>query len=151
MTAYWDEARHPADRLIRDILASGREATWEEAAPIVQRMAEARFPTIRAHLRKRVDREDQWAAGTTEAEYLADLRRAIQDTASRLAVYERRGGHMAAVLAETARIVTGNRQGPASLPLTFVIYSADRGILVTGYQASSISTITVPEDITWLK
>ncbi len=37
------------------------------------------------------------------------------------------------------------------LPELLVIYSADRGILVTGYQCSSLATAAIPKEALWLK
>jgi hypothetical protein len=31
--------------------------------------------------------------------------------------------------------------------MLFVVYSADRGIILSGYQASSLSRIALPEDV----
>lgn len=143
-------SQDPTDVLIRDLIQTGRDATAEEIDQITKRMAGARFPSLNAHLVKHVD-DEQWVTGTTEQEYLSDLQRAIQDESARLAVYKRRGGNLASVLAETERIVDERRRGLDWEPLLFVAYSADRGIIVTGYQASSLSRITLPEDVRWLK
>jgi hypothetical protein len=47
------------------------------------------------HLAKRVVLDHQWAFGTTAAQYLADLTAAVRDPRAQLAVYQRRGGHIA--------------------------------------------------------
>lgn len=143
-------SEHPADRLIREIIRTGRGATGQERSLILRRMRVVPFPAVGTHLRRRLA-EQQWAEQMTEGEYLADLRRAIQDLAARLVVYARRGGNLSAVLAETSRVVPGDHRGQNALPLTFVVYSADRGILLTGYQASVVSEIAIPEAAQWLK
>src|SRR5215211_2778926 len=109
-------SQHPADRLIRDLIATRRRATPEEVAAIIARMASAPFdgrtvrvvPALRgvlpgatanaltSHLAKRVFDERQWASGTTADDYLNDLRRAVRSPAGRLLVYNRRGGNLAA-------------------------------------------------------
>jgi len=38
-----------------------------------------------------------------------------------------------------------------SLPFVFVIYAADRGRIVSGYQASGVEAIAIPDDVQWLK
>lgn len=111
-------------------------------------MAEATFPTVGPHLARRL-RERQWAEGITEERYLDDLRRAIRAADARLALYMRRGGHIAAVVSDTARIIPALRRGASSRPLLFVVYSADRGIIVTGYQASDLGHIGLPEGVLW--
>ena len=101
------------------------------------------------HLVKRVVSERQWAYGTPAEAYLADLREAAQVLDGRLALYFRRGGHMAAVLVR-------NRLDPAKLgseplPRLLVVFSADRGTMVSGYQISSVALSNIPGDALWLK
>ncbi len=43
------------------------------------------------------------------------------------------------------------RRGAQPEPYLYVVYSADRGMIVSGYQASSFSKISVPADVRWLK
>lgn len=136
--------------MIRALIHSGRIATVADLDQIVTRMAQAEYPTIKQHLNKRVG-EKQWVDGTTEGEYLADLRNAIRNGGARLAIYERRGGNIASVVAETANIIPDSRRGQDSLPLLFVAYSADRGIIVSGYQASILGEISIPKRARWLK
>lgn len=143
-------SQDPTDMLIRDLIRTGREARIEEIGQITKRMTEVRFPSGSAHLAKHVA-DEQWMVGMTEQEYLSDLQQAIQDETARLAVYERRGGNIALILAETEHIVDERRRGPYWEPLLAVVYSADRGIIVTGYQASSLSRIALPKDVRWLK
>ena len=147
---YGGLSQHSTDRLIRDLLHSGRIATGEEIDQIVRHMAGASFPSETAH-RNRRTAEQQWADVTTVGQYVDDLRRAIVDPAARMAIYMRRGGHMAAALTDTARIVPEERRGANAALLLFVAYSADRGILVTGYQASSLHSISLPGGVQWLK
>ncbi len=145
-----DLSQDTADLLIRDLIWTGRAATAEEIDRITQRMASSPFPALRAHLARRLI-ERQWIVGTTEQEYVDDLRRAIRDDAARVAVYRRRGGNLAAVLAPSERILPTQRRGARWLPVLFVVYSADRDIILSGYQASSLRTIALPEDIRWLR
>lgn len=146
-------SQHPVDRLIRELIRTGRPATPEEVERIIERMATvpfnprqrrvrgeergasyqgytlgAREEALRYHLIKRIVIEKQWAEGTTEEQYLTDLRRAVSSSAARLVVFERRGGF-----------------------LMLVIYAADRGIIVSGYQFSSLETVRIPEEARWLR
>lgn len=141
---------HPTDKLIRELLRFGRPATVEEIGQIERRMATAPFPTAVAHRDRHVT-DEQWTEATTVQQYTDDVRKALSDPKARLAVYVRRGGHMAAAITDTARIVPNGRRGARSVPLLFVAHSADRGILVAGYQASSLKTVALPEQIRWLR
>lgn len=141
----------PIDALAREAIQTGRALTDEYVGQLIERMATAPFPTAVPHRDLHVVEGKQWAERTTVDQYADDLRRAVRDPAARLALYVRRGGHLAAIVAETARIVPTERQGANALPLLFVVFSADRGIIVTGYQVSSLERIHLPEDIRWLK
>lgn len=103
------------------------------------------------HLIKRVVIERQWAEGTEFGEYLGDPRRAIRHPQARLAVYQRRGGILAVTITPTERVVPRERLGPLALPNLLVIFSANRGMIVTGYQYSSIEAIGIPKEAQWLK
>lgn len=167
---------HPTDRLIRALIQTGRRATLDEVEQIVERMATAPFEprqrrvpvverglsyqgrTLRAreeslfyHLVKRVLVNEQWADGTTADEYLTDLRQAVRSSDAHLLLYRARGGHMAVLIAPTAAILPVMRQGARMLPNLLVVYSADRGIIVSGYQFSALSGIRIPQEAQWLK
>ncbi len=169
-------SRHPIDQLIRDLIGKRQVATAEASRAIVHRMANAPFdPRVRAvpeeyrelrhrgrplgpradsllyHLAKRVVDEKQWAPDCTAEQYLADLRRAILAPDARLAVYRERGGHIAATLTPTDSVVPESRRGPNTQAKLLVIYAADRIIIVTGYQISSLATARIPQDAQWLK
>jgi hypothetical protein len=169
-------SQHPADRVIRELIATRRRATAAEVAAIVARMANvpfdgrivsvrayergaryqghrlgAREDSLRYHLIKRVAIEEQWSDGATIHSYLADLRRAVLAPTARLLVYERRGGTIAATITPTDDVLEGARQGSRSLPNLLVVYSADRGQIITGYQFSTWSSTGLPEEVVWLK
>lgn len=169
-------SRHPADQLIRELIATGRAATEEEVARIVARLATAPFdprvlpvpaalrgarlggrtlghhePAVTIHLAQRVIGDGQWSAATTEADYLADLRRGIGDPSARLVIYKRRGGPIAATLTPADRALPSDRRGPKSPPWLYVVYAVDRGIIVSGYGASGPQTLSIPEDARWLR
>ncbi len=164
------------DRLIRELIETDREATSEEVGRIVGHIAAAPFdPRVvpvavdhRAlthegrtlgsrenalvyHLVQRVVVERQWAEGTTPERYLADLRQAVRTPDARLVVYFRRGGHIAVTVTPTDRVLSPGRRGVGELPNLLVVYSADRGIIVTGYQFSTIEATGIPRDARWLR
>ncbi|MGI8550654.1 MAG: hypothetical protein ACR2PL_07670 [Dehalococcoidia bacterium] len=141
---------HVTDVLIRDLIPTGNAPEVTEVGQILRRLVSVPFPSIREHLAQRI-RDEQWSAATTEQEYLGDLRRAIEDSRIHLSVYKRRGGAIAAVLTETQRIVPEERRGAKWEPLLFIAYSADRGIIVTGYQAGALGEIRIPGDAQWFR
>ena len=153
--------QHQVDRLIREIIATRRPVQADEIDQIVDWIATAPFDpgpaapvrmkrrgmtyqghtlgarasALTYHLVKRVVDEGQWAFGTTSAEYLADLREAARIQDGWLVLYRRRGGDMAVVLSQNR--IAPNRLGPAALPWIVVVFSADRGTIISGYQVSS--------------
>ena len=169
-------SRHPADRLIHELIGTRRAAADDEIEQIVERMATAPFgrSTVRVpvkergarygdlvlgtradsltyHMVKRVAIEQQWPNGTSGDQYLADLARAIRDPGARLTVCPRRGGSIAAIITPTARVMPAHRLGAEPAPQLLVIYSADRGMIVTGYQFSTLDQTGVPEEAVWLR
>ena len=160
---------------MRELVRTRRAATPAEVQQILAHMAAAPFdprdqavpatlqgvsylgrtlgprePRHLVLLVQRVIGDSQWAYGTTEAEYLADLRAAVRHMLARLVVYERRGGFHAATLTPTAMILPIQRRGPQWLPLLYVVHSADRGTISSGYQASALTTLSIPGDALWL-
>jgi hypothetical protein len=168
-------SQHPVDRLIRELIATRRAPEPLETAAIVDRIATAPFDsqtvvpvrmkhrgltyqgevlgarasTLTYHLVKRVIDDEQWAFGTTAAEYLADLRQAARSLDVSVLVYERRGGCMAATISPNR--IPAVRRGLNALPWMLVVLSADRGMIVSGYQTSSDRLTNIPEDALWLR
>jgi len=106
--------------------------------------------SLTIHLAKRVFDEQQWANGTTGAAYLADLRRAVLAPTAQFVVYDRRGGDLAACIAPTVDVLPPERRGVRQSENLLVVYSVDRGVLITGYQFSDLTEVGVPEDALWL-
>ncbi|MDO8674119.1 MAG: hypothetical protein Q7O66_22125, partial [Dehalococcoidia bacterium] len=118
------------DRLIRELIETGRDATLFEVGQILAKMASAPFDSSiihvpkadrgivygglllgarsdawTYHLVKRVVVERQWAVGTSAEQYLADLRAAVRHDEARLVVFKRRGGNMAATVTPTEQFM----------------------------------------------
>lgn len=110
-----------------------------------------RVPALTLHLLMRVFIDAQWAPDTREADYLTDLRAAVRFQHSHLGLFVRRAGSMAAIVAETDSLVPNERRGEKWLPNMIVVYSADRGMIVSGYQFSTMMAVAIPEDVQWLK
>ena len=167
-------SQHPVDALIRDLIRTRRPHQTMKYMRIIDQIANAPFderilpvrgryqglsyrgrtltqraPALFLHLVQRVVVEEQWADGIREQEYLTDIRTAIRDDAARLCIYRRRGGSLAAILVSNRMPLS--RCGLGALPLIFVVYSADRGRIISGYQASSLATLSIAEDVQWLK
>ncbi|MCX6022384.1 MAG: hypothetical protein NTZ05_11780 [Chloroflexi bacterium] len=167
---------HPTDRLMRDLITTGRAATPEDVRQIIERMATAPFDqrvlsvdgplrgklfqgsrigfqedSVRLHLMRRVLVDYRWTDTTSVEQYLSDMRNAVRHSTSRLAVYRRRGGSMALIVTPTHEVLALERRSEKSLGLLAVLHSADRGIMVSGYQISGLSELALPEDIQWLK
>ena len=162
------------DQLIEELVQARRQATPTEIARILSRMAGASFApnTVKVpikdrghsyrgqtlgsqansldyHLVKRVIVEEEWSPGTTAAEYVADLQRVVQQPGARLVLFPFGSHHRAMALTATNRVIPSNRLGSAPLPLLIVVYSTDRGALITGYQVSSISKVNIPTGAVW--
>ena len=167
---------HPTDQLIRELVQTRRRATPREIEQIIERMATAPFTpdlvrvpsherslrylgrylgaradSLAYHLAKRVLVDRQWAEGTTEQQYLADLRRAVRAPSSRLLLYIRHGRFVAATITSTRRVLPPGRRNRRTRPRLLVVYLADRGIILTGYQFGALDALDVPEDALWLK
>ncbi len=169
-------SEHPTDRLIRDLIQNRRPASDNEVAQIVDRIARAHFSrqirvvpsrdrgasyggrtlgnradSLTYHIVKRVVVEEQWADGTTDRQYVADLWRAARSPAASLAVYVSGDDHIAVTLTPTADVIPPERLGIRPEQLVLVVYSAGNGIIVTGYQVSSVSATRIPSEAIWLR
>src|SRR5262245_54500080 len=164
---------HPADELIRELIQTGRPAGAAEIERILQRMETAPFdpqirptpdklrdqaylgrklgprePTLIIHLAQRMLGDEQWRVGTTAAEDLTDLRKGLRAPGARLAIYADRGGVIAASFGPNS--ASAMSRGARPEPWLFVVYSADRGMLITGYQVSGLHTVRIPGSARWL-
>jgi hypothetical protein len=167
-----DESR----RLIEELLATGRQPESTEIDQIIVLISTAPFepreiraplperhlrygqhslagpvPSLIDHLIKRVVVERQWAPGTTAQQYVRDIQQAVRHPAARLIVYVRRGGTMAAALVPTERVIPAGRRGRRTRRNFAVIYSVDRGTIITAYQYTDETTMSIPRDARWLK
>lgn len=167
-------SQHPIDQLLRELIETKRAATAEEitavaahiaAAPFESRVVAvppklrdrdvagrrlgARAPSLDVHFAKRMS-ERQWTSATSAQDYLDDLRRAVRLTTARFIAYRRRGGYIACVVSATTDVVEASRRGAAALPLLLIVYAIDRGIIISGYQVSSIEQTGIPGEAQWL-
>lgn len=158
------------------MIRTGRSASDEEVEQIIERIATAPFdrrvipvPTrlrglayqgrtlgaredaLTYHLTKRVVEERQWTMGTTADEYLGDVQRAVRAAVARLTIYARRDGHIAATVTPISVAVPPARRTADSLPNVLVVYSADRGIILSGYQFSGLDRTGIPTEARWLR
>ena len=102
-----------------------------------------------AHLAKRVLVERQWGRETTPDQYLSDLRSVLDDPDLGKAVYQNKDGRILLGLLGQNR-VPRERLGDSSEPFIWVLYSADYGTIVSGYQVSGMNRVTLPKDVHWL-
>jgi hypothetical protein len=58
---------------------------------------------------------------------------------------------MVVTLAATTAVIPEERRGVNARPAMPVAFSADRGVVVSGYQFPDRSTVAIPGDATWLK
>jgi hypothetical protein len=171
------DAPHPADRLIHDLIAHPRTVTEEEIRLITDRIASAPFnsaiqkvsvadrgfnyqgiipgrqtDSLTLHLIQRVIKDRHWAIGTTAVEYLRSLHAAARSESVQIALYRQwEERDIAVVIARTRTVLNEHQLGPKSETNLIVVYRADRGILITGYQFSTMDEINIPDDALWLK
>ena len=58
---------------------------------------------------------------------------------------------MAAAVSRTDAVIPTARQGSGFQPFVLVVYSADRGVVISGYQFSNFARVSIPPDAIWLK
>jgi hypothetical protein len=88
--------------------------------------------------------------GTTATQYLADLHAAAR-AAAFLGVYPYGSDVAAATLTNRSAVIPAVRTGLQPQHLILVVYSADNGWLITGYQVSSVAATTIPQGVLWLR
>jgi len=168
---------HPADLLIHELIARPRPATEQEIRLIIDRIASAPFnrdmqnvpiaqrglgyrgiipgahmTSLALHFIQHVEVERQWATGTTIDAYLESLHRAARDPEVQIALYRQWGMRdIAVAIVPTKRVLDSRQMGPGALPNLLVVYRADRGMLISGYQFSSMDNVRIPKDAVWLK
>ncbi len=119
---------------------------------MVEHIATAEFLSeapLERHVRQRVA-DEQWQAGLTASELRSDMAR-FAIYARMLGIYTRRGGAMACLLSEVEGVVEPQRRGPYAEALAIVVYSIDRGKVITAYQFSAMTQLSMPEDARWFR
>lgn len=164
---------HPVDELIFDLIQRRRDANRDEVEQIRARLNTAPFSTqvVRAarqhrgleyagrrvedrtdsgylHLVRRVLVDRQWVHGTTMQQYLEDLQQLAIDPFTRLMVYDRGQGVVAAAFGPNR--IPASRLGAMAQPYLLVIYSADRSSIITGYQVSELDQVGIGDEPLWL-
>lgn len=166
--------RHP-DALIRELIAfPERTATVEELDQILEHIARASFnmkmidvpvelvglellerelrareDSLTAHVAARVLRDKQWHEGGTKEDFLSDIKRAVSHPDAALAVYEARRTNFAGVVAPNT--VPAGRRGSDAGDYIVVLYSADRGRIITAYQAKDVYSTRIPKRARWIR
>jgi hypothetical protein len=168
---------HPADLLIHEMIVHPRPATEREIQIITDRIASAPFneemhnvpvplrslryrgvtlgthtTSLALHFIQHVEVEKQWATGTTIDAYTDSLHRAVRDPEVRIALYRQwLMRDIAAAVVPTKRVLDNRQMGSGTLPNLLVVYRADRGMLISGYQFSTMDNIRIPRDAVWLR
>jgi hypothetical protein len=160
--------------LIRELIATGQEPTRAEKRRIFDRIAGApfslmlidvpgrhrgfladgqpigRIATSLTYHRAKHTADGQWKDSTTPHQYVGDLRRGVRARSAELALYIVGGRKMAAVRVPTNDAVPIARRGRRGWPNLLVIYSADFGRILTGFQYVSLDSTQIPRDVRWL-
>ncbi len=150
------------DDLILNLIETGRQASTEEVAAIIAHVAQAPFatylakvpnqlrrlltakgvelpaklPSLAIHWLKRVGEEEQWPPGTTDAQYVADLQKAVLHPDVQICCYRYYQQPFVGFLSPShVQGVKGARV------FIFVAYSPLYGTITTGYQASGVDEI----------
>ena len=87
-------------------------------------------------------------SSTTIEEYVADLHTAIEQVESKLAIYRMEDGrYVLGVLAPNT--ISRNRLGRGRKAFLWVVYNADYGTIITGFQTKG--SVVVPEGAVWIR
>lgn len=145
------------DALILKLIVDGRRATNAEVAEIIAHVVQvpfasyvsrvpvrvreellvsgiacpARLPSVEWHLLERIYLDRQWTVNTTQEQYLADLRLAVQSPAVEIWTYLYFGRPYAGFIAPSQ-----TRGAIDSERLLFVAYSPEFGSLTTGFRTA---------------
>lgn len=156
---------HDVDQLLLTLVNLNRQATDEELSQMITHVAQAPFssrpvkmtrwlrqaleargvrspgeklPSVDIHLLKRLYLDRQWPTGTTVEQFLADLHQAVRHPAVQVWTYRWLGEACAGFLSPSPLQHVPNPEA-----YIFVAYSADHGVIRTGFQASSPDAIFV--------
>jgi len=158
------------DRRIRQIVAGSRTPSIEDAVMIQNRAANAPFyrkeanvpsdltgtqlpgghvigerdQSIYIHLAKRIQQR-QWPITTSPESYLNDLQTFAKRDDVKMLLYERRGGNMVAFIGSSPYTEKGSEKN------MIVVYSADHGMIVSGYQFSDFTNLNLGTNQRWLR
>ena len=151
-------------------IARGEEKAAENDAPLAlalvavgefpQKPAKVIDPKVRAFLGEEAPRllqklirhaviDRQFRSDLSPERYLEILRRGAVHPGAAVVVHAPPRGPVALVIAPSE--IAGDDLGPEAEPWIVVVYDLTHGTLVTGYLASSLKTITLWPNHTWLK
>ncbi len=164
------ESQHPADRMVRRLIALRTQPRTEEMTAIAARLQEAPFASrqvrvdrglvgqtylgreisaredsLFAHLVTRVLKDQQFREGTTAEEYVGAIQAVLSAPSTEWYAYQFRGTPTLLAAGNTD-VLPSEILGPKALPRFIVVFGADYGTIRSGYQASSLATVTIPEE-----
>ncbi|GAP14887.1 phage Mu protein F like protein [Longilinea arvoryzae] len=99
------------------------------------------------HLYKHI-KDRQWQAGATSEMYFGDLRQAIRN-AERISTYRHQNEQVVGFLSNNS--IDASHLGLKPENFVYVVYSINQHAIITGYQTSGLSMLTIPEGAVWLK
>lgn len=99
------------------------------------------------HLFKRIE-DGQWKSGTTVAEYLGDLRKAISDPEGKIATYFHQGNPVLGFFCQNK--IDPSHFGEHPEAYLYIVYSINQHAIITGYQASELTKLSL-EGARWIK
>lgn len=168
-----EQSSDAVDQLIRGLIVAGREPTRPERRQILDRIAGALFsrvmvevprqhrnllvpghpiggraPSLEYHRAKHTA-DGQWAASTTTHQYLGDLRRGVRHRSAEFTAYRSGNRSMAAIRVRTEDAVPPVRRGRRTQPNLVILYSADWGRILTGFQYRRLEQTDIPTGALW--
>jgi hypothetical protein len=168
-----DGSEHEVDCLIRGIVAGVSEEKGD-LERVVEHVRKAEFASHRvrvasrivgqefqgsvlmkkeksllAHLAKRVLADDQWSANTSAGDYVRHLREAAADPDAKVVVYERGNRRFAGFYVPNK--IPKSFLGSEADSHVWVVYDADHGKIVSGYQVESLDKVDTGKRTIWLR
>ncbi len=144
-------SQHAGDKVARNLL-QGRAPTSATKGNLTARVRDAQWnseKSLNSHIEKRV-KEGQFSESFNSKKYQEVIQNVCLNKDAQVAVYNRRGGSMVAVIAKMEDVVPPELRGAKTEQLMAVFLSADRGKIITAYQASSLGALDLGDNPLWL-